>query len=358
MVTKARLDLSALTSVMDDEVHNNHTGGKQVVEELALTEIAVGKYQPRKHFDETSLQELANSIKKDGLIQPIVVRPKNEDGVYELIAGERRFRAHQMNGATHISALIEDKLSIYASFTENMQRENLSFEDTVQFISERLQAGDKITEIAKNTGLDKALLSKYSSFIDRPESVDKAYKAGLVSGVLNTYELIRLEKAHPEKTAEWIEDLISKTDETEAEAITARQIKLIRQKFEGKLPAYTQLDKNNETEQPDKAKGEGTQTEGEGQGDQGDQGNNASQGANESDSSADEHFGKKTTEPKDKDPNKLSKPTILCTYDKRECTLEYKQKPSKAGFVWVKYENGEMVEVIASNLFVDSIIEG
>ena len=355
MVIKAKLDLSALTSVLEDDAPMTGAENSEQIHNIQMDIIKPGKYQPRRHFDEKTLQELADSIKQEGLLQPIVVLPKNAEGFYEIIAGERRYRAHQLNGASTIKALIYDKLSIYASFTENMQRDNLSFDDTVTFISDRLKAGDKVSEIAKNTGLDKALLSKYASFIDRPEAIDRAYKAGLVTGVLNTYELGRLMKSYPAETEQWIDELLAVAD---VEPITARQINYIRARFDAQAKVFEK--KNDATQQTnevgteDTGINDSTQDNDEGQG--GDYDSGESGVADNEDS---EHYGKKSaTEPKEKDPNKLSKAVILCVYDDRECTLEYKQKPSTSGFVWIKYENGETVEVVASKLKIDSIIEG
>lgn len=95
---------------------------------IAVEAIQASPYQPRRHFDETALEELAQSIKSKGLLQPIVVREKATGG-YELIAGERRWRAAQRAGLAHIPALIktvsDEEASAFA-LIENMQREDLN----------------------------------------------------------------------------------------------------------------------------------------------------------------------------------------------------------------------------------------
>ncbi len=99
------------------------------VEELRVDSITPNPFQPRKHFDENALQELSNSVKEHGLLQPIVVIEK-EDG-YLLIAGERRLRAHELAKLTTIKAIIADveidevRLRELA-LIENIQRENLN----------------------------------------------------------------------------------------------------------------------------------------------------------------------------------------------------------------------------------------
>lgn len=100
------------------------------IEELEVGKISTNPYQPRKHFDEQALAELSESIKRHGLLQPIVVLEK-EDGGYLLIAGERRLRAHKIAGIEKIKAIIADvdidsiKLRELA-LIENIQRENLN----------------------------------------------------------------------------------------------------------------------------------------------------------------------------------------------------------------------------------------
>ncbi|MDZ7668394.1 MAG: ParB/RepB/Spo0J family partition protein [Gammaproteobacteria bacterium] len=96
--------------------------------ELAIEEVVRGRYQPRREFAEDSLKELAASIKSQGLMQPIVVRPRPQGG-YELIAGERRWRAAQMAGLTHIAAIVKqvsDEQASAMALIENIQREDLN----------------------------------------------------------------------------------------------------------------------------------------------------------------------------------------------------------------------------------------
>ncbi|WP_170018897.1 ParB/RepB/Spo0J family partition protein [Campylobacter sp. RM16190] len=102
-------------------------GNRDIVTEIDLNLITENPYQPRKHFDETALKELSESIKRHGLIQPIIVIQK-DDG-YMLIAGERRFRATKILGAEKIKAIvadIESKNLRELALIENIQREDLN----------------------------------------------------------------------------------------------------------------------------------------------------------------------------------------------------------------------------------------
>jgi ParB family chromosome partitioning protein len=95
---------------------------------LGIDELQPGKYQPRSHMEQTALAELAESIKSQGVMQPILVRPLTA-GRFEIIAGERRWRAARMAGLTSVPALVKeipDQQALAASLIENIQREDLN----------------------------------------------------------------------------------------------------------------------------------------------------------------------------------------------------------------------------------------
>ncbi len=102
--------------------------GENELREIDVDLIQRGPWQPRTHFDEESLQELADSIGTQGVVQPIVLRP-SVDGRYEIVAGERRWRASQLAGLQQIPAVIkrfDDQTAAAVSLIENIQRENLN----------------------------------------------------------------------------------------------------------------------------------------------------------------------------------------------------------------------------------------
>lgn len=102
---------------------------KPVLMQLPIDQLVRGKYQPRRHFDQAQLQELAESIKTTGgLLQPIVIRPLGANQ-YEIIAGERRWRAAQLAGLTEVSCLMShysDEQALQASIIENINRADLN----------------------------------------------------------------------------------------------------------------------------------------------------------------------------------------------------------------------------------------
>ena len=120
------LSKSALQHAVDNV--GSELTGKDTLISLPLDLISPGPFQPRSIFDMDRLQELADSIRHQGVIQPVVVRARGKDQ-YELIAGERRWRAAQMAGIDKIPAIVRevpDEIAIAMALVENIQRENLN----------------------------------------------------------------------------------------------------------------------------------------------------------------------------------------------------------------------------------------
>jgi ParB family chromosome partitioning protein len=127
--SKINLDVNSAAKTSNDatELVNQ-------LSDISLGKIQPGKYQPRKVFDEVELQELADSIRHNGVIQPVVLR-KIAPERYELIAGERRFRASQIAGLESIPAIIRefsDEEALAVSLIENIQRKDLNIVEEAQ----------------------------------------------------------------------------------------------------------------------------------------------------------------------------------------------------------------------------------
>jgi len=137
-------------------------GEDRTLRQLPVDLIQRGKYQPRNDIDPESLQELADSIKAQGVMQPIVVRPISEHR-YEIIAGERRWRAAQLAGLDEIPALVRDvadKAAIAMSLIENIQREDLNpIEEAAALL--RLQQEFELTqqEVAEAVGKSRSTVA-------------------------------------------------------------------------------------------------------------------------------------------------------------------------------------------------------
>ena len=146
---------------------------KEEVIELKLSELRPNPYQPRKVFDAEKLQELANSIKEHGVFQPIIVK-KSIKG-YEIIAGERRYKAAQLAGKETIPAIVRDftdENMMEIALLENLQRENLnSIEEATAY--QKLLASLKVTqeELANKLGKSRSHITNMLGLLELPEEV-------------------------------------------------------------------------------------------------------------------------------------------------------------------------------------------
>ena len=136
---------------------------------VGIDQIQRGSYQPRRHFDTELLQELANSLKSEGLIQPILVRPKS-DGSFELIAGERRWRAAQLAGLTEIPAIVrqlEDRSVAAVSLIENIQRKDLNPLEEAEALSRLCdEFGLSHQEVASSVGRSRSAVTNLMRLLE------------------------------------------------------------------------------------------------------------------------------------------------------------------------------------------------
>jgi ParB family transcriptional regulator, chromosome partitioning protein len=151
--------------------------------ELPVDKIQRGEYQPRKYFDEEALQELANSIAAQGIVQPIVVR--KEGSHYELIAGERRWRAAQLAGLQMIPAVIRDidtQSAAAISLIENIQREDLNPLEEANAL-QRLINDFELThmQVAEAVGRSRVAVSNLLRLLDLADSVKELVNKSLLS---------------------------------------------------------------------------------------------------------------------------------------------------------------------------------
>ena len=144
------------------------------LQHLPLDLIQRGKYQPRRDMDPAALEELANSIKAQGVMQPIVVRPIG-GGRFEIIAGERRWRASQQAGLDRIPAMVRevpDEAAIAMALIENIQREDLNpIEEAVAL--QRLQQEFELTQqqVADAVGKSRVTITNLLRLIALPEEI-------------------------------------------------------------------------------------------------------------------------------------------------------------------------------------------
>ena len=177
--------------------------GDDLLRELPVDLIQRGKYQPRRDIEPESLQELADSIKVQGVMQPIVVRPVS-DRKYEIIAGERRWRATQLAGLHTIPAVIRDvpdEAAIAMALIENIQREDLNpIEEAVAL--QRLQQEFDLTqqEVATAIGKSRSTVANLLRLMSLQEDVRRLVEHGdLEMG--HARALLALDREHQSHTA-------------------------------------------------------------------------------------------------------------------------------------------------------------
>jgi len=176
MIKKSALG-RGLGALIDDSRYdakeiNNQVSGTGY--ELDMNVIEINPFQPRKQFDQDALDELASSIRELGIIQPITVRTINE-GKYQLISGERRFRAAKIAGLTKIPAYIrdvDDQNLLEMALVENIQREDLnSIEIAISY--QRLMEECKLTqeELSDRVGKKRSTITNYLRLLKLPAEI-------------------------------------------------------------------------------------------------------------------------------------------------------------------------------------------
>lgn len=215
---------------------------EKIVIQIPINRVKPNPYQPRRSFDAESIAELASSIKKYGVLQPITVRQLTE-GVYELIAGERRLRACLMAGLLKVPAIVtnfSDNDSAVVALIENIQRENLSFMEEAEafrnllhnhgYTQEELarQIGKTQSAVANKVRLlklpavvreivkDNCLTERHARALLRLDSCDRQLKA---------LEKITDQNLNVAQTEELIEEMLTKkiTKKTETNALSHKK---------------------------------------------------------------------------------------------------------------------------------------
>ncbi|HXG49219.1 MAG TPA: ParB/RepB/Spo0J family partition protein [Methylomirabilota bacterium] len=137
------------------------TPARDQVQQLPLERVRPCAFQPRKEFDPEALQELADSIREQGVIQPLIVRPRGDH--YELIAGERRWRAAQLLGLKEVPAIVreaDDRAVLELALIENLQRENLNPIEEAQGYAQLVgQFGLRQDDVATRVGKSRAVVA-------------------------------------------------------------------------------------------------------------------------------------------------------------------------------------------------------
>ena len=152
--------------------------------EISLDEIEVNPFQPRTHFDKEALQELSDSIKVQGIIQPITVR-KLSKNKYQLISGERRFQASKLASLEKIPAYVrtaDDQQMLEMALIENIQRENLnSIEIALSYQRLLTECDLKQEELGDRVGKNRTTVNNYLRLLKLPPDIQAALRDKRIS---------------------------------------------------------------------------------------------------------------------------------------------------------------------------------
>lgn len=152
---------------------------------LDLDLISPNPDQPRAEFDEAALTDLANSLRKQGCLQPVIVRPRKSDGGFELIVGERRWRAAQIAGLLKIPAVVrevEDNKLLELALVENIQREDLNpIEAARAYQSLMNDLGLTQQDVADRVGKERATVANAVRLLNLPQAIQEKIRLGELS---------------------------------------------------------------------------------------------------------------------------------------------------------------------------------
>lgn len=164
--------------------HHDEIPKNKQIQDIELAKITPNRFQPRRRFSEAAINELASTLDKEGLLQPIVIREKDE-GDYEIIAGERRYRAAQSLGWEKIPAIVknmDDDQAASLALIENLQRENLNPIDEAQAYSNLMKLNSLTqVELAKEMGKSQSYVANKMRLLKLTPKVQSYLASGEIS---------------------------------------------------------------------------------------------------------------------------------------------------------------------------------
>ena len=210
----------------DQEVTVAQTDLKTDYLSVSISNLVANKFQPRTYFDQEKIEELAQSIKQNGLIQPIIVRPHSEEGVYEIIAGERRCMAAQNAGLHEVPVVvlkINDVQALELAIVENIQREDLNVIEEAKGYDRLMKEFSYDHEkLADFMGKSRSHISNTLRLLTLPEEVIKMVDegkltAGQVRPLVGRYNAkeIALSILKEKLSARSVENLVKNQKESE-----------------------------------------------------------------------------------------------------------------------------------------------
>jgi ParB family chromosome partitioning protein len=203
--------LDAILGNLDiDTISGSQSDVTAAISMVDISDIEANPFQPRKEFDDTALQELAQSIREQGVITPITVR-RMPDGKYQLIAGERRLRASQIAGLTQLPAYIRiatDGQMMEMALVENIQRENLNAMEIALSYNALIEECQLTHEqLSQRVGKDRSTITNYLRLLNLPAETQLALSSGQIS-MAHARALVNVED--PERHLAILHDIVNR----------------------------------------------------------------------------------------------------------------------------------------------------
>ena len=233
--------LDAILGNIDvDTLSGNESDVTASIGMVPISEIETNPFQPRKEFDSVALEELAQSIREQGVITPITVR-RMPDGKYQLIAGERRFRASQLAGLTELPAYIRiatDGQMMEMALVENIQRENLNAMEIALSYNALIEECQLTHEqLSQRVGKDRSTITNYLRLLNLPAETQLALSSGQIS-MAHARALINVEDL--EEHIAILHDIINRhlsVHQTEQLVKAGKAVKKTRLTLKDELPS-------------------------------------------------------------------------------------------------------------------------
>lgn len=169
-----------MMALLEEEVNTGYE-----LKEISLSEISLNPFQPRRSFSEENLAELADSIRSVGIIHPPLVRRKGDDSGYELISGERRFRAARIAGLEKIPVMICNATNIasaQAALIENVQRVDLNPIEVAKGLRRLMESfGFSQDDLSERVGKKRSTIANYLRLLTLPKTIQESVNAGEIS---------------------------------------------------------------------------------------------------------------------------------------------------------------------------------
>lgn len=406
------MDFSGLKASLGKfELNKNQAG---MIYNIEIDKIRPNPNQPRKDFDDGELLELAEDMKRNGLIQPIVVRPDAENpGMFIIVTGERRYRAAKLNSDARIRAVVnedwkDDEIG-YVQMSENLQRSDLKFWELADFIIAHADAGEKQSEIAKKLGLDKRRVSLYMKWKEVPDYIrENKNKIRAIAAAVDLAKMpedevrklfeetpegefvsasqaskaLKPEEAPAEPVSEAAPESSGEASGTE-ESFTSEPESSSSGTSEGAAESFAESSSDTGTGDSGSDSGDSFFSEGSTESSDSSSGEteftgDSSSGSSESFSESagtEESFtsesesgssessestgdsGSSSDDSYKPADDEFRKPIIVGSVDGREAELLWKKKPQTDGWVVVKYEDGTTEEVLAERYKLNRIYE-